>query len=225
MFIGHVGSLSASWIDDNKPPTTRTHHLGFVAKIRHSPEASIGNHWICAQHQQKVSTLDVRYRNRKEVAEHQAARKMLGHLVQGRRGKNILRSQGATQARRVKQQREFVDDGISQRQSNRIRSMFGDDWRQAALNLGESLIPCGFLKASVAFNQRLAEAIRIFMQVLKSHAFGTEIAMAEDIGGVPANAFYAAFGHSNFKATTCFTKRADPMVNGFISCFDHRAPP
>ena len=63
------------------------------------------------------------------------------------------------------------------------------------------------------------------MQVFERHAFGTEIAAAEDVGGVSANALYAAFGHGNFKAATRFTKRADPMVDGFFSGFDHRVPP
>jgi len=71
----------------------------------------------------------------------------------------------------------------------------------------------------------LAQAVRVFMQVFERHAFGTEIPAAEDISGVSANAFNAAFGHGNFKAAARFTERADPMVDGFFSRFDHRVPP
>src|SRR5882757_6622258 len=98
--------------------------------------------------------------------------------------------------------------------------MPGNDRRQAALDFCESFVPGGFNKPTVASDQRFAQAVRIFMKILKRYAFGTEIAMAKDIGGVPANAFYAAFRHGNFKTTACFTKRAYSMVNSFF-CFDH----
>jgi len=63
------------------------------------------------------------------------------------------------------------------------------------------------------------------MQFFDRHAFGTEIPAAEDISGVSANALYAAFGHGNFETAARFTERADPMVDGFFSRFDHRVPP
>jgi hypothetical protein len=100
--------------------------------------------------------------------------------------------------------------------------VFGDDRRQAALNLCKSFFPCGFQKSAVALDQRFAQPVRIFMEVLKRHAFGAEITLAEDVGGVSANALYAALSHGDFKAAAGFTKRAYPMVDGFPACFCHR---
>jgi hypothetical protein len=48
--------------------------------------------------------------------------------------------------------------------------------------------------------------------------------MAEYVRGMSANALDATFRHRNFKAAACLTKRADPMVDSFFSCFAHRLP-
>src|SRR5207344_1151793 len=100
--------------------------------------------------------------------------------------------------------------------------MFGDDRRQAALDLREGFIPCGFNKPAIAFDQWRAQAVRVFMQVLERHTFGAKIAAAEDVSRVSANTLYPALRHGDFQAAASFTERADPMVDGFFACFDHR---
>src|SRR5579859_7470044 len=100
--------------------------------------------------------------------------------------------------------------------------MLRDDRRQAAFDLGESFIPGGFNKAAIAFDQRLAQTVTIFMQVLECNTFGAKIPSAEDISRVSANAFYPALSHGDFQAAACLTERANPMVDGFFACFDHR---
>src|SRR5690348_13682851 len=60
------------------------------------------------------------------------------------------------------------------------------------------------------------------MQVLERHAFRAKVPAAEDVGRMPANAFYAALSHGDFQAAASFTERADSMVDGFLAYFDHR---
>ena len=82
-----------------------------------------------------------------------------------------------------------MDYRITQRQSDRISSMLRDDWRQTALNFCECFFPSGFHEAAVSLDQRFAQAVRIFMQIFECYAFRTQIAAAEDVGSVSANAF------------------------------------
>jgi hypothetical protein len=100
--------------------------------------------------------------------------------------------------------------------------MLGDDRWQAAFDFRERFIPRGLDKPAIALDQWFTQAIRIFMQVLKRNTFGAKIPAAEDVGRVSANAFYAALSDSNFQAAAGLTERADPMVDGFFACFDHR---
>src|SRR5947209_11521985 len=100
--------------------------------------------------------------------------------------------------------------------------MPGDDRRQAAFDLRERFVPGGFNKTAIAFDQWRAQAVRIFMQVLERNTFGAKISAAEDVSRMSANAFYPAFSHGYFQAAASFTERADPMVDGFFSCFGHR---
>jgi len=94
--------------------------------------------------------------------------------------------------------------------------MHGDDRRQTAFNLCERFIPCCLDKAAVSFDQRFAQAVRIFMQVFEGNRFGTKIATAEDVSCMAANAFHPVFGHGDFKAAASFTERADPVVDCFL---------
>src|SRR5690349_19135166 len=60
------------------------------------------------------------------------------------------------------------------------------------------------------------------MQVLKCNTFGAKVPSAEDVGRVSANAFYPTISHGDFQAAASLTERANPMVDGFFACFDHR---
>src|SRR5215831_15670347 len=100
--------------------------------------------------------------------------------------------------------------------------MLCDDRRQAALDFRESFFPCGFNKPSVAFDQRLAQAVRILMQVFQRHTFGAKVAATEDVGCMSANALYPALSHGDLQAAASFTERANTMVDGWVSCFSHR---
>src|SRR6185503_14299836 len=102
--------------------------------------------------------------------------------------------------------------------------MLGDDRRQTAFDLCKSFVPRRFHKVAIPLYQRLAQAVRILMQVFKRHAFRTEITATEYVCGMSANALHAAFRHGDFKPAACLAKRADPMVDSFFSCFNHRLP-
>src|SRR6266571_7514650 len=100
--------------------------------------------------------------------------------------------------------------------------MPGDDRRQTAFDFRERFIPSGFNKAAVAFDQRLAQAIRILMQVFECNTFGAKVSATEDVGRMSANALYQALNRRDFQAAASLTERANPMVDGFFACFDHR---
>ena len=53
------------------------------------------------------------------------------------------------------------------------------------------------------------------MQILDGHAFGTEIAAAEDVRFMAANASHFAVCDGQFQSAAGFAKRADAMGNSF----------
>jgi hypothetical protein len=73
-------------------------------------------------------------------------------------------------------------------------------------------------------DHRLAQAVRIFMQIFQSYALGTEVTGAKDIRRVPADALDAALSHSYFKAATSFTEWANPMMDGLLFFLAHGIP-
>ena len=66
--------------------------------------------------------------------------------------------------------------------------MLGNDGQQAALHFSKGLFPSGFNELTIALDQRLAQPVRIFMQVFQRHAFGADEPMAEHIVVCPTNA-------------------------------------
>src|SRR6185312_145122 len=168
-----------------------------------------------AEDEQKVCAFNVRNGEGDPVAEHEPAGKLLGHLVQRGRGKYIVGAELATETRNIHQQAGLVHGRIANHQGDGIVTVLRDDGRQAAFNLGEGFIPANGNMPAIAFDQWLAKTVRVFMQVFDRDTLGTEIAVAEDVGIMPANVSDLALFNSQFEPAAGFTKRADTVRDGF----------
>ena len=97
MLIGRHRGFGAARIDRHNASAARTHRLGLAAIVGHRPQAAVRHHGIGADNQQEVGAFDIRYRERQPVAEHQPDGELLGHLVQRRCGKHVLRAEHAAE--------------------------------------------------------------------------------------------------------------------------------
>jgi hypothetical protein len=97
------------------------------------------------------------------------------------------------------------------------------DGHETSFNFRESFIPGSFNKLSVAFDEREAQTIRIFVQVFKSRAFGADKSLTENIRLMPANAFDLAVGKAKLKAAAGFAERTDAVSDQFSGSRVHFA--
>ena len=101
--------------------------------------------------------------------------------------------------------------------ASRVASMRREDGRHAPFDLGIGFFPGGLLKHAIALDQRRAQAVRVFMQILQRHSLGADITGAEDVCVMPADADDFAILHLDLQAATGLAQGADAVVGCGVS--------
>ena len=104
---------------------------------------------------------------------------------------------------------------VARHHRNAVLAMCSHQRRQAPVDFSKSLVPAGLNKHAIAFDQRLAQAVRVFMQVFKRHALGADVASTKNIGIMAPDADDLAGPHLDLQPTAGFTQRADAVVRSF----------
>ena len=89
-----------------------------------------------------------------------------------------------------------------------------DQRRQTLMYFGKRFFPTRFDKFAIAFDERAAQAIRVFMQVFERYAFGADVAVTKYILLCTpyADNFFALSAY--FQATTSLvSQRQDSIYN------------
>ena len=167
MLIGLRCGLGAARIDDDDAAAALAHRTRFAAVIGHGPEAAVADQRIGAKHQEQIAALDVGHRNRQPMAEHQPGAELLGHLVECRGRKQIARSQSLGQTRKIAQQADLVRGRVADDGGHCIVAMLGNDGKQTARDLSEGFVPARLDELAIPLDQRLAQPIRVFVQILQ----------------------------------------------------------
>src|SRR6266566_999429 len=89
----------------------------------------------------------------------------------------------------------------------RITAVLLKEGRQPSLNLGEGIVPAHSQPFVSPAYHRLANAIPVGMQFLEAIGFRADIAVAENILGIPADRDNLAITGDNLQSTGCFTQR------------------
>ena len=93
MFVRDLRGFGAARVYRHHAPSSCSQRPRLAAEIGHGPEAAIGGHGVGAENNEQIRSGNVRNGNAHPVAEHFAHRAMLGHLVDGRGGKDIGRAE------------------------------------------------------------------------------------------------------------------------------------
>ena len=83
------------------------------------------------------------------------------------------------------------------------------------MDFGKRFFPTRFYKFAIAFDQRHAQTVRVFMQVFERHAFGADIAVAKHILRCAADADHLFALGANFQAATGLAQRANAVMTLF----------
>src|SRR5204863_329322 len=86
MPLPELGGLGAARIDHDELAAARLHRLRLAAEVGHRPHAAVRRERVRAEHDEQLRALEIGDRDAEPVAEHQAARELLRHLIErGRR--------------------------------------------------------------------------------------------------------------------------------------------
>lgn len=139
---------------------------------------------------------------------------MARHLVEGCGAEDVARAQGLEQTGVVKHQPDLVSAGVAGHRGHAVAPMLRLHGLQAAFDLGVGLLPTGRFEASVAFDQWLTQAVGVFVQVFQRGALGADVALAEHIIGLAADAGHTALADLDFQAAAGLAQWADAVVGG-----------
>ncbi|EGY01891.1 hypothetical protein AZA_07448 [Nitrospirillum viridazoti Y2] len=86
---------------------------------------------------------------------------------------------------------------------------------QPPLDLGERFFIRRLDKATVTLDQRCAQPVGVLVQVLERHAFGADVAVAENIGVMPPDTGDGAVHQRDLQAAARLAQGADTVGDGF----------
>ena len=83
--------------------------------------------------------------------------------------------------------------------------MFVNDTHEAAVNFLPRFVPTHFNMHAIAFHQRLAQTIWVFVQLLQRAALWTNEPFTKYVAAIAANARHRSIFHGDFQTARCFT--------------------
>ncbi len=75
---------------------------------------------------------------------------------------------------------------------------------------------------AISLDQRRAQAVGVFVQVFQRYRFGADVATAQHIGFMPANADDGIALNLDFQTTAGLAQRANTVVGGGCAGIGHR---
>ncbi len=187
MLAGLQGCARAPWINHDDLAAALLDAPQPSAHIWRRQQAAVGDERVGAEDQQVVRVVHVGDGDAEEVAEHQATGDLLGHLVHGAGGVDVDRGERAQQDGVVELAGEVMDGGIAEVDGDAVAAMLGKDGSEAAVNLGERLVPGDLAPGLAGADHRRAHAVGIAMQLFEGIGFGADVAVREDVVLIAAN--------------------------------------
>ena len=187
MLAGLQGCARAPWVDHDDLAAALLDAPQPPAHIRRRQQAAVGDERVGAEDEQIVRVVHVGDGDAEEVAEHQAAGDLLGHLVHGAGGVDVDRAERAQQDGVVELAGEVMDGGVANVGGDAVASMLGKDGSEPAVNLGERLVPGDLAPRLAGADHRRAHAVGVAMQLFEGVGFGADVATREDVVLIAAN--------------------------------------
>lgn len=142
----------------------------------------------------------------------------------------MFRAERFHQRRHRQPQPELVHDRIAQRDAHGAAAVARLHVTEATGDFGESFVPAHRDMLATAADQRLAQAVRVVVQVLECDRFRAKVAAAEGIGLVPAHGGdvfdpLRITGDVEHQATTGLAQRTDAVGGAVCGAVGHADSP
>ncbi|EAU66865.1 conserved hypothetical protein [Stigmatella aurantiaca DW4/3-1] len=181
--------------------------------VWHRHQAAIGGQRVGAQHEQVLGVIQVRNGDEQLVAKHQVRGQVVRQLIHGGGAVLVARTQGAQEARHEEQHPHVVRARVAQVRGHRLPAVCPLRLVEPSRHLVQRLLPRDLLPSARGALHRVAQPVRVLVQVLERHRLGADVSPAERILGVPADGGDAASFHFDANPTHGLTKVACAEVS------------
>ena len=193
VLVGLARRARAPRIDDDDLPAARADRAQPPAHVGGREQAAVGGQRVGAEDQQVVGAVEVGHRDGGPAAEHERRGHLLGVLVDRAGAEQVAALQGLEQHARVEERAQVVRRRVADVRRHRVAAVLGLDGRQAAIDLGEGLVPRGGAKAAVGLaDERRAQPVGVVVELAQRRALGAHEAVAEDVLAIAADAGHGA---------------------------------
>ena len=161
-----------------------------------------------------LRAVEVRHRDRQRPAEHVARGQVLGHLVDARGAEDVLRPERLCQRAHVELEVDDVRRRVADVERHGVAAVLLEDRRQAAVDLGQRLVPGRLRERPVALDERRAQAVRVVVDRAQRPALGADEPVREDVVGVAGDARDAVLVERDGQAAGGLAQRAGDVRGG-----------
>jgi hypothetical protein len=187
VLVGVLRGAAAARVDHDDLAAALADPPEPAAHVWRGHQAAVRRERVGPQHQQVVGAVHVRHRHREPGAEHQPRRDLLGHLVDGARGVDVLRAERLHQHAPVEHVAEAVRARVADVGGDRVAAVLLEQRHQAAVDLLERLVPGRLHELAVAADERRGQAVGVLVERPQARALGADEALREDVGVVAAD--------------------------------------
>lgn len=186
--VGELGGAGALGVEDGESAAAAAQRLELAGEVGGGGEAAVGHQGVAADDDQVVGAVQVGHGDGERVAVEVAARRLLGHLVQGAGREQRAGAECADDHRRVEAARDGVHVGVAQVDAGRRGAVGRADAGRAVGDGGVRLGPGRLGEHAVAAHERAGEPVGVPVDLAEGGALGADEPRAEDVVAVAAGA-------------------------------------
>ena len=188
MLVRDRGGLGAARIDHHDLAVSRLDRFDAPAHSRRAHQAPVRRERVGSDDHEVLGAIDVGDGDEELVAEHRERREVVRELVDRGRAESISRLDRPHQDRRKDGPPERVHRRVADVDRDRVGAVFALNLEDAACRALDRFVPTALHEvAAGVLDQRLAQAIRIFVQRLERGTLRADVAAAERVVVIAAD--------------------------------------
>ena len=172
VLVGVLRGAAAARVDDDHLAAAVADAAQPTGHVGRRQQAAVRRERVGAQHQQVVGAVDVGHRHAEGRAEHQPGGHLLGHLVDRAGRVDVARAEGLHERAPVEQRVEVVGVRVAEVHGDGVAPVLLEDRPEAAVDLGERLVPRHLVEAGGRADQRRADPVRVLVELLQREPLG-----------------------------------------------------
>ena len=219
MLVGLLGGAAAAGVDHHDLAAPSLDGLDPTREVGGGAQRAVGLPRVGAQHEQVVGAVEVGHGDEERVAEHEAARHVLGHLVDRAGGVEVAAAERLDDGAVVEDAGQRVGRGVAEVQRHRVTAVGVQHGGEAPVHLGErlgprDLLPGGRGRVVAATDERRPQPVGVFVQLLEARPLGADEALGERVVPVPADAHHLGAPGGDLQPAGGLAQRAGAVVHG-----------